>query len=162
MAALDPVPWDDIEAVTGPLAPGITACIDDHANQLAEKPPYDTVKTIHDALAAPDGPDSTVPDQGEIFITAYLLEQRGLLGPAGQPASSASESPSITERRPNLEELEALFWERERTMWWIALRTGVHWALVRYWLAEDDIPLRERNFSAETLAEIREHQETSG
>jgi hypothetical protein len=44
-------------------------------------------------------------------------------------------------------------------MWWIAVRTGVHWVLVQYWLYEDDIPLQERNLTDETLAKVRAYRD---
>jgi hypothetical protein len=33
--------------------------------------------------------------------------------------------------------------------------TGVHPSLVTYWLYEDDIPLMERNYTAEAMERIR-------
>lgn len=40
---------------------------------------------------------------------------------------------SVTDRRPGNKRLEGLFLAKA-TAWWIAVRVGVHWALVLYWL----------------------------
>lgn len=153
MGALDPVSWDAIEAVAGPPAPEVTARVEARGEDLRGEDPYVAVKTIHDELAGETGPDAAVPDQGEVFITTYLLERDGVITPDG-------DVPSIVDRRPDEERLRELFWGETLTMWWIAVLTGTHWALVRYWLHEDGVPLRERNFSAETVAEIRAYRET--
>ncbi len=44
-------------------------------------------------------------------------------------------------------------------MWWTATRVGVHWALVQYWLYEEDIPLQERNLTNESMARVRAYRE---
>lgn len=152
MAALDPVHWDDIVAVTGPPGKRCEARVDAMADDLRESDAYEAVKTVHDALAADPGP----PDQGEVFLVAYVLERDGVVDPTDGPL------PPVAGRRPDDERLRAMFWDPPRTMWWVAIRVGVHWALVRYWLYEASIPLRERNFTPDTLAEIRAHGDDGG
>ena len=52
------------------------------------------VKTIHDALYD-DEVERTVPNLGEPFITAYLLEQKGIITPSDD---TGKEYQSIVER----------------------------------------------------------------
>lgn len=118
--------------------------------EVGDGDPYVAVKAIHDALSGDLGADVSVPDQGEVFLVAYLLEKRGVVAPGG---GADDPFPSLVDLDADGERLEELFWERERTMWWLAVRPGVHWVLVRYWLYEDDVPLRERNFPADDGAD---------
>jgi hypothetical protein len=154
MGEFDPVHWETVEATTGPPAPEIEAHVEQMAGEVYEKDPYDAVKTIHDALYAADV-ERTVPNAGEPFVTAYLLEKRGIIEPE---SDDETEYRSLVDRRPGDERLEELFWERERTLWWVGVLTGVHPSLVTYWFYEADIPLMERNFTEESLREIREGQ----
>ncbi|MFB6138041.1 MAG: hypothetical protein ABEJ42_06845 [Halobacteriaceae archaeon] len=155
MGDLDPVSWEEIAAVLGPPAPAVTAAVERHRDDLRDVPPYEAVKTVHDALAAdPDGAD--VPDQGEVLLVTYLLERDGVVDLDAAPETGV---PSVLARRPSDERLRELSWDRERTMWWIAVRLGVHWSLVRYWLWEADVPLKERNFGPESMAKLRAHRD---
>lgn len=156
MGDLDPVSWETIEAVVGPPAAGVVEYVDRMQDDLRGEDPYVAVKAIHDAISS-DPDATTVPGQGEVFVVAYLLERRGVISPGGADAGGGF--PSIVDRRPDGDRLRELFWEPERTMWWLAIRLGVHWALVRYWLYEDDIPLRERNFPEESMERIRAYRE---
>lgn len=71
-----------------------------------------------------------------------------------------SEYRSIVKRRPTNERLRELFWEQERTLWWIGILAGVHPSLVTYWFYENDIPLMERNYTEESMEKIRAHRES--
>lgn len=155
MGEFDPVPWETVEAAIGPPAPEITAHVDRLQAEVPGSDPYEAVKTIHDALYE-DGVDRSVPSLGEPFITAYLLEKNGIITPS--PDDTGSEYRSIVERRPSRERLEDLFWERERTLWWIGMLVGVHPSLVTYWCYEHDIPLMERNYTAESMEQIRAYR----
>lgn len=155
MSAFDPVAWEAVEATIGPPAPEVTAYVERLGDEVYENDPYDAVKTIHDALYA-DDVDRTVPSLGEPFITAYLLEKRGIVAPGDD---SENDYRSLVERRPDGDRLEELFWERERTLWWIGLVVGVHPSLVTYWFYEDDIPLMERNYTAESMEQIRAYRD---
>jgi len=157
MGAFDPVPWETIEAIIGPPAPEVTEHVEQMQEEVHGKDPYDAVKTIHDALYEDDG-DRTVPSLGEPFITAYLLEKNGVITTGDDNAGG--EYCSIVERRPSRERLRELFWERERTLWWIGILVGVHPSLVTYWCYEDDIPLMERNYTEEAMEQIKEYRET--
>lgn len=130
--------------------------VDQLQGEVHEKDPYDAVKIIHDALYD-EGIDRSVPNLGEPFITAYLLEKNGVIAPHDD--DTGSEYRSIVTRRPTRERLRELFWERERTLWWIGILTGVHPSLVTYWCYEYDIPLMERNYSEESMEQIRAHRE---
>lgn len=151
MGDFDPVPWAVVEATVGPPAPEVTAHVEALEDEVRGDSPYDAVKTIHDALYAADV-DRSVSSLGEPFVTAYLLERRGLVDPD-------EEYRSLVDRRPDADRLEELFWERERTLWWIGLLRGVHPELVTYWCYEDGIPLMERNFGEETMAAIRAYRD---
>lgn len=157
MGAFDPVPWETVEAAIGPPASEVTEHVDRMGDEVYEKDPYDAVKTIHDALYE-DDVDRTVPSLGEPFVTAYLLEKRGIIAPGSD--ETETEYRSLVERRPTAERLEELFWERERTLWWIGMVVGVHPSLVTYWCYEDDIPLMERNYTDESLDQIRAGRES--
>lgn len=158
MGKFDPVSWKAIEAVHGPPAREIEEYVDRLAESVGECDPYDAVKTIHDALSADlDDADRTVPGLGEVFVTAYLLEKRGIIA----VDDAEREYRSLLDRRPDSERLEELFWERKRTLWWIGILVGVHASLVSYWLYEDDVPLMERNLPADTMAQVRAYRESS-
>lgn len=150
MGEFDPVPWETVEATIGPPAPEVTSHVEEMGDEVFETDPYDAVKTIHDALYA-DEVDRTVPSLGEPFITAYLLEKRGII----DPNEEGAEYRSLVERRPAPERLRELVWDRERTLWWIGLLRGVHPSLVTFWCYEADVPLMERNYTAESLERIR-------
>jgi hypothetical protein len=151
MSEFDPVPWDDIEAVSGPPAATVREYVEEMRADVRDDPPAIAVKRIYDRWKAEQPRSDRLPAQGAATIIAYELEREGVveLGPE-------SGVPSLTERRPDADRLEALFWEEEYTMWWIGVLTGVHWALVNCWLYEERIPLQERNLTAETLAAIED------
>lgn len=151
MGDLDPVEWDEVLAVVGPPAPVVEERVAELGPDLRGEDPYEAVKAVHDALASDPDAAPTPPDQAEVEITTYLLEKRGVV-------AFESEDASVLARRPDPDRLRELSWDPPRTMWWLGVRLGVHWATVRYWLYEDGIPLKERNFGAETMAAVREHR----
>lgn len=152
MGKFDPVPWDTVEDAFGPPAPEVRAHVDRLGEEFDDDGPYEAVKAIHDALYDEDV-ERTVPGLGEPFITAYLLEKDGIIAPSDE---AGCEYPSLVARRPDADRLEELFWGQRRTLWWIGLLCGVHASLVKFWLYEDGIPLMERNFTAESMEQIRE------
>lgn len=157
MSDFDPVTWETIEAVFGPPAPEVTEHVERMKGELYDETPYDAVKIVHDALYD-ETVERTVPSLGEPFITAYLLEKAGVITP-GEGAED--EYRSLLERKPNRQRLEEHFWEHRHTLWWIGLLYGVHASLVNFWFYEDDIPLMERNFAAESMAQIRAYREST-
>jgi hypothetical protein len=64
-------------------------------------------------------------------------------------------SEDLTDEERSVPGLGELFWDRERTLWWIGVVTGVHPSLVTYRLHEDDIPLMQRNYTGEATERIR-------
>jgi hypothetical protein len=154
MGAFDPVTWETREAAIGPPAPEVEAFVDEFEDEVREVAPYEAVKTIHDALYEADV-ERTTASLAEPFVTAYLLEKRGIIEP-----DEGNDFRSIAGRRPDADRLRELFWERERTLWWIGVVTGVHPALVAYWCYEDGVPLMERNYSPGSMAEIRAVRES--
>jgi hypothetical protein len=158
MTALDPVEWSDIEAVRGRPAANLTPYVERMQDSVADDSPFVAAKTIYDTWKSELGSERSTPDQGAAFIITYLLERSGTL--ALDDGDEGTTPSVVTDRRPPPERLRQWFWEREHTMWWIAIQTGVHWSLVNYWLWEDDIPLMERNFLDETLQEIETYRRT--
>lgn len=157
MGELDPVHWDVIEAAVGPPAPEIESFVERMRDDVRDAEPYVAVKAVHDALDEALGEDLAVAGQGEVYLVTYLLEKEGVIDPGA--GAAARGLPSLVDRRPDGDRLRELFWEPERTMWWLGIQLGVHWALVRYWLYEADIPLRERNFPPAAMERIRDHRE---
>lgn len=157
MGEFDPVPWEVSVAALGPPASEVTGMVEQMQGEVHDKEPYEAVKTIHDALYGEDI-ERSVPSLGEPFITAYLLEMEGILSPGSE--ETRGEYRSIVARRPSDERLRELFWERERTLWWIGILAGVHPSLVTFWFYEADIPLMERNYLEESLEQIRTQRES--
>lgn len=158
MGRYDPVRWETVTAAIGPPAQEVTEHVERLREEVRENDPYVAVKKIHDALYD-DDVDRSVPSLGEPFITAYLLEKNGVITP--DESDPESDFRSILGRRPTSERLRELFWDRERTLWWIGLLVGVHPSLVTYWFYEDDIPLMERNFTEESREQIRAYREST-
>jgi hypothetical protein len=159
MDDFDPVSWQTREAALGSPAPEIEEYVETMEEDVREKGPYDAVKTIHDALSEDFGEAGrTVAGLGEVFITAYLLEKKGVVTP--DSSNTEHSYRSLVERRPDSEQLDELFWEHERTLWWIGILVGVHPSLVSYWLYEDDIPLMERNYTEASMEQIRAYRES--
>lgn len=157
MSEFDPVSWETSVAALGPPASEITELVEHMQGEVHDKEPYDAVKTLHDTLYE-DEVERTVPSLGEPFITAYLLEKNGVIVPGND--ETGSEYRSIVERRPTTDRLRELFWEKQRTLWWIGILSGVHPSLVTYWFYEHDIPLMERNYTGESMAQIRAQQDS--
>lgn len=152
MGDYDPVSWETSEAALGPPAAEVIELVDKLQGEVHGKDPYDAVKTLHDTFYE-DDVDRTVPSLGEPFITAYLLEKNGIITPVND--DTGGEYRSLVERRPSNDQLRELFWERERTLWWIGILTGVHPSLVTFWFYEAEIPLMERNYTEESMEQIR-------
>lgn len=157
MGDFDPVSWEIIEAATGAPAVEINEYVERMREDLRSEDPYTAVKTIHDALSEDLDGNRSVPELGEVFITAYLLEKQGIITPDDSETRDTYQS--VVDRRPSCERLQKLFWEYEWTLWWIGVQTGVHASLVSYWLYEDEIPLMERNFTPDSLAMIEVHRD---
>lgn len=77
--------------------------------------------------------------QGDTFVFAYKLEESGY----AEYGSEETDPHSFVERQPSEDTLRELYWERERDLTEIALRFGVDEELIRYWLFEMDIQLKQ-------------------
>ena len=153
MADMDPVPWDDIEAATGPpSATEVEEYVEAMGDDVAERNAYEAVKTVYDEWKTDLGEERGLPDQGASFVVAYLLEREGLVD------LSDAQQGSLVERHPGEGELRAMFWDDEQTLWWMAVELGVHYSLVTFWLWEADVPLAERNLSDETMRQVQAHR----
>ncbi|MFB6219177.1 MAG: hypothetical protein ABEH77_08405 [Halobacteriaceae archaeon] len=147
MSDLEPVPWDAIEAAVGPPADDVRPYVDALGEEVAGEPPATAVKTVYDAWKGDLGEDRTTADQGAAYVIAYLLERRG------------HTEGVLLDRKPGPERLRELFWEREHTLWWMAVETGVHYALVSYWLYEESVPLARRNLTTDTREQVDAYEE---
>lgn len=149
MAATDPVEWEDIDRVRKHTSHQCEAVFEAHREEI----PADA--TLEGAVAllyeAWHEEYDTGPDQGGAYIFAYLVEKHGLAEPVDEPAVAPA---SLVERKPDAGTLRRLFWEDEQVPWWIAVRLGVHYNLVQFWLREEDIPVMRRNVPDEYLEEI--------
>jgi hypothetical protein len=146
---MNPVPWSEIEAASGPpSATEVEAYVEELGTDVRDRDAYEAVKTVYDEWKTDLGEDRQLPDQGAAFVIAYLLEREGLVDLSDAPQGS------LVERQPETDRLRELFWEREQTMWWMAVELGVHYSLVTFWLWEADVPLAERNLSDETIRRI--------
>jgi hypothetical protein len=96
-------------------------------------------------------------EQGGVYVFAYLLEREGYVDADGSETNDDAPVPaSMLARRPDDATLERWFWEDEQVPWWIAVRCGVHYSLVQYWLYEADIPVMRRNVPDPLLARVDE------
>jgi len=153
MADTDPVEWAAIEAVSGPPADDVIPYVDRLRPEVRGDPAPDAVKTIYDAWKRELGEDRSTSDQGAAYVIRYRLERKGAIDAGDDPAGS------VVDRRPDEPRLREWFWENEETLWYVATRTGVHYALVSYWFWEDGIPLRERNLGEAKLDAVRRYRE---
>lgn len=98
--------------------------------------------------------DAVGAEQGGAYVFAYLLEREGLVDPDDGSAVEGSAPASMLARRPDDGTLERWVWDDEQGFWWIAVRCGVHYSLVQYWLYEADIPVMRRNVPDRLLDRI--------
>jgi len=80
-----------------------------------------------------------IQTQGDTFVFAYKLEESGY----AEYGSEELDPESFVERKPTRDTLYELYWDDEQGLTEIALRFGVAEELIRYWLFEMDIPLKE-------------------
>lgn len=141
-----PVPWDALEAVRG--EPQLRAVFDAHREEVADA---ESAEAAVDRLerVRRDQYDVASPDQGTAFVFAYLAETE-----LGMSVDPPGDLPSLAARKPDDDTLERLFWDEEQVPWWTAVRCGVHYTLVIYWLWEADVPLMRRNIPDHQFAQI--------
>lgn len=149
MADTDPVEWAALDRV-GATTSRWPALFDAHRDEVpADATLEEAVATLYAAWHRDHEADA--PEQGAVYVFAYLAEREGLAAPADDLAGVPA---SLVERRPDDETLERLFWEAEQVPWWIAARLGVHYSLVQLWLREAEVPLMRRNVVPDTLAAV--------
>ncbi len=148
-----PVDWTQLEEVRP--EPTCRTVFDSHREDLAE---FDTlqpaVNHLYEAYHEAYGPAQRVPDQVAAFVFAYLVELADIASLSETDSEVAAEMPAIMDRHPGEDELDRLIWEEETVPWWLAVRFGVHYSLIIYWMWEADIPLMRRNIPSETLGQI--------
>lgn len=87
------------------------------------------------------------PDQGDTYTFMYLLEAEGF----ADLTEESSEGTSISERKPSAEELESDYWtdgnKTELDLQEMAIKYGVHEELIKYWLREESVFLKKKEFS---------------
>lgn len=149
MDPMDPIPWADVLPVTGTPGVEVEPFVDRHADAVREDPPAVAVKTVYDDWKDERVAETDLSAQAAAFLIAYLLEHRGAVEFDGP-------MPSLVERRATPDRLRELVHDEEKTLWWIAVERGVHYALVTRWCYEADVPLLRRNFTDETFERIQE------
>ena len=154
MAATDPVPW-------APLAElGQHTCLQCEAVFEARRGDLDPgwgAETAVGRLYAwwhEEYGEDVGTEQGGAYVFAYLLEREGLVDPADGPPVPGGTPASLVDRRPEDATLERWVWEDEQVFWWIAVRCGVHYSLVQYWLYEAGIPVMRRNVPDRLLSRV--------
>ncbi|WP_435152216.1 hypothetical protein [Haladaptatus sp. DFWS20] len=148
MDEFDPVQWTDIDRAFDRTFYDCPEAFETHRDEFnvgwwsGMKRVYDSWKTEYKR----DGD----PDQGAAFLLSYFAERDEVATTPG------GESVGLLDRRPDENTLQTWFWGEKRTMWAIAIRTGTHFELVKYWLRENQIPLQWRNFGEESKARLRQ------
>ncbi len=146
MDDFDPVQWNDIDRAFDRTFYDCPQAFETHRGEFDHgwwpglKRVYDRWKTAYKRNGE--------PDQGAAYLLSYLAELDGV---ATVPED---ELPVLLDRKPGREILKKWFWDEEQTMWAIAVRTGTHFALVKYWLREEDVPLQWRNFGDESKSRL--------
>ncbi len=82
------------------------------------------------------------PDQGDVFVFSYMLEDAGFADFSGD-----TDPDSFEERKPDHDTLFDLYWEEERGLSELAVRFGADTALIKHWMFEMEIPLRKRELT---------------
>jgi hypothetical protein len=147
MDEFDPVRWEDIDRAFERTFYDCPAVYDARRDEF-ETDWWQGLTTVYDAWKTEHKRDGD-HDQGAAYLLAYFAARDGFT--VGPDADRSGDSlAGVGERRPDADTLERWFWDERRPMWAIAVRTGTHFALVKYWLREDDVPLMWRNFTHES------------
>jgi hypothetical protein len=150
MASTDPIPWQPLVELGAHTCLQCEATFEDYRGQL--DPDWDretAVARLYEWWHDEYGPDRG-NEQGGAYVFAYLLEREGLVDPDDDGPIPAS----LVDRRPDDATLERWVWDDEQVFWWIAVRCGVHYSLVQYWLYEADIPVMRRNVPDQVLEQV--------
>lgn len=157
MGPTDPIPWEPLAELGAHTCLQCESVFERHRGDI--DPSWDRETAVaklyewwHDAYG-----DDLANEQGGVYVFAYLLEDANLVDTAALPSADEASIPrSLFERRPPEETLERWFWEDGQVPWWIAVRCGVHYSLVQYWLYEAGIPLMRRNVPDPLLDRIED------
>lgn len=152
MDELEPVPWDYIDRAFDRTFYNCPAAFEAHREQF-DAGWWQGLMSMYDAWKSEYKRDGD-PDHGAAYLLAYFAERGSLT--IGPNTTSAESLAGLRDRRLDTDTLEQWFWDERRTMWAIAVRTGTHFALVKYWLREDDVPLMVRNFGPESRGRLAE------
>jgi hypothetical protein len=155
MSATDPVSWDPLVELGVHTSLQCEALFERRRDDL--DPDWDretAVARLYEWWHETAG-DDPGNEQGGVYVFAYLLERERLVDPRkGPDAGDFAIPPAILARRPDDATLERWFWDEEQVPWWIAVRCGVHYSLVQYWLYEADIPVMRRNVPDQVLEQV--------
>lgn len=154
MAPTDPVPWEPLVDLGQHTCLQCEAVFEDRRGDL--DPGWDretAVDRLYEWWHDRHG-DDLGNEQGGVYVFAYLLEREGLVEPGVEPTVGGGVPASLVARRPDDATLERWFWDAEQVPWWIAVRCGVHYSLVQYWLYEADVPLMRRNVPDRLLEQV--------
>lgn len=141
----DAVDWDTIrKAGVFPEIEERETTFEDSQNQIGEENSWiESLRLLKDHHEL----EFTSPKQGDTYTFMYLLEARGSI----DLSHETSEARSITDRKPDTEELESDYWGSENKpeldLQEMAIKYGVHEELIKYWLREEGVFLKKQEFS---------------
>lgn len=145
----DPVPWDLIDQVVDRMEQQCIHVFEEHADDLSGYDYFNAVSYLYNTWKHEHG-DETAPEQGAIYLFAYLVEKHEI----ASPSEGASGLGGVADRKPDEDTLRRLFCDEEQLPWWIAVKYGVHYTLVLHWMREEGIPYMRRNLPEEVLDQI--------
>lgn len=139
----DPVRWSELNSagLDEPLRNLSTIYQDQENNLDPAKEWTETLATLKDEYEDMWG---QAPRSGDDHTFVYRLEEDGY---ADLGKDSFAVVDSISERKPDRDTLVEFYWTEDTSLGEIAIRYGVSEELVEYWLKEEDIDRKKRDFS---------------
>ncbi|MUV60615.1 ParB/RepB/Spo0J family partition protein [Halobacterium sp. CBA1126] len=92
------------------------------------------------------------PDEKRRYILSYLLENEDKIDIS---SDESAEVTGLAHRQPPADKLRELYWEEELTITDIAILHGVHPELVKFWMREEEVPLRREDLPKRERERIR-------
>lgn len=151
-----PVPWELLDQIIDRVEQQCIRVFESHTDELSGFNHQECVSYLYNTWKEEYG-DETSPEQGAVYLFAYLVEKHGI----SHPSDDAFGIGSVVDRKPAGKTLRKLFETEEKLPWWIAVQLGVHYTLVNYWLREEDIPYMRRNIPEDILQQIDAIQEST-
>ena len=82
------------------------------------------------------------PEEDGRYILSYLLEDEGKIDVS---ADESAEVTGLSHRKPATDKLRRLYWDEGLTITDIAILRGVHPELIKFWMREEDVPIRKED-----------------